>query len=129
MTSGTDKIIKEILVIDDDDVILKSIQRQLKGESLNLELVNDPIEGLNKIERKRYNLVLSDIMMKPISGLEVLKRIKSSHPEVPVIMLTGFVDDQIIENARRIGSSDFLIKPIRKRELLQSIYNVLSMQE
>ena len=124
INGDTGKSIK-ILVIDDDISILHSIEKQLNNPEFYVDFINDPIRGLEKIEHKKYNLVISDVMMKPISGLDVLKKIKARHPELPVIILTGFVDDQIIDNAKKIGSNDFLIKPVRKKELIDSIHNVL----
>ncbi len=116
---------KEVLVIDDDPTILQSIGRQLRNENLSLEPVNDPVEALKKIEKKKYDLVLCDIKMKPINGLEVLQRIKSDHPHLPVIIITGFVDDQLYAQARKIGCSALLIKPVPRRQLIDSIQTVL----
>lgn len=114
-----------ILVIDDDITILNSMKKQLNNQDFLVDYINDPLEGLKRIEHKKYNLVISDVMMKPLTGIEVLKQIKTSYPELPVIILTGFVDDQIIDNARELGCSDFLIKPVRKRVLINSIKSVL----
>ena len=118
---------KRILVVDDDVKVLSSIEKQLRKESFALELVHDPMEALRRIEREKYHLVISDVMMKPISGLDVLRRIKAERPLLPVIILTGYVDDRTIDEARRIGSADFLLKPVRKRRLIGSIYSALGI--
>jgi CheY-like chemotaxis protein len=112
---------KEILIIDDDASILESIRKQLKDEGVNLNLVNDPLEGLDKINNSRFDLVICDIRMRSLNGLEVLRIIKTNHPEIPVIMLSGYVDDNMIENALNLGCEKFLIKPIRKSILIESI--------
>jgi CheY-like chemotaxis protein len=113
---------RKLLVIDDDPSIQRSIKRQLKDSAgLDIDFQADPLEGLRMLNRTRYDLVLCDIKMKPISGLEVLAKIKSRHPRLPVIILTGFVDDQIIETAHRLGCAAFLIKPVRKSQLQESI--------
>jgi DNA-binding NtrC family response regulator len=115
---------KDVLVIDDDPFILQSIQKQLRKANLNLQLINNPIEGLHEIDRKHFDLVLCDIKMEPITGLDVLKSIKIKHPDIPVIILSGYVDDQLIEKTRTIGCKAFLIKPVRKQELIDSIESI-----
>jgi CheY-like chemotaxis protein len=115
-----------LLVIDDDPAVQRSIRRQLKAaEALSVDFETDPIAGLSRIEKERYDLVMCDIKMTPIGGLEVLARIKGAHPKLPVIILTGFVDDQIIERAQSLGCADFLIKPVRKGQLIEAISKVL----
>lgn len=116
---------EKILVLDDDVAILGSLEKQLKSQSFIIDFENDPLQALKKIEQKKYDLIISDVMMKPITGIEVLQQIKTTHPRLPVIILTGFVDDQIIDRARELGCDDFLIKPVRKRELINCIKNVL----
>ena len=112
---------RKLLVIDDDSFVLESIKKQLKEEDMSIIFVNNPLEGLSIIEEQHFDLVLCDIKMEPINGIEVLKNIKEKHPEVAVIILTGYVDDTLLEKARYYGSSDFLVKPVRKRELIDSI--------
>jgi two-component system response regulator YesN len=127
MNSGKDIVTGKMLVIDDDPAILESIKRQLKNQKrLALDFESNPLEGLRRLDAETYDLVLCDIKMAPIDGLEVLARIKHGHPLIPVIMLSGFVDDQVIESAQAIGSSAFLIKPIRKADLIESIVQVLA---
>jgi CheY-like chemotaxis protein len=124
---GQARPLPRLLVIDDDKAIQQSIRRQLKSASfLAVDFETDPLEGLRRIETVGYDLVMCDIKMTPIGGLEVLARIKDAHPKLPVIILTGFVDDQIIERAQALGCSDFLIKPVRRSQLLESIMRVLS---
>jgi CheY-like chemotaxis protein len=114
-----------ILAIDDDDVILQSIGLQLRKENVSLDLENDPITALERATEKKYDLVLCDIKMKPITGIEVLRRLKERDPDLPVIILSAFIDDQLFKDARQLGSNDFLIKPIRRKTLITAIRNVL----
>jgi CheY-like chemotaxis protein len=117
---------KRLLVLDDDESIRRSIARQLKGlEGIVIDFEGNPLEGLRMLGRTGYDLVLCDMKMRPVSGLEILAKIRRTHPHVPVIILTGFVDDQIIETARRIGASDFLIKPVRKEQLMEAVQKAL----
>ncbi|MAG13364.1 MAG: hypothetical protein CMN78_02080 [Spirochaetales bacterium] len=117
---------KNVLVIDDDAMILSSISRQLRNEPLQLELEANPLEGIEKLTQKDYDLVLCDIKMKPISGLEVLSEIKDRHPNTPVIIISAFVDDQLLETAQKLGCSAFLIKPVQRHALVEAIRRILA---
>jgi YesN/AraC family two-component response regulator len=114
---------KEVMVIDDDPFILQSIKKQLKEQNLNLKLINNPEEGLVEIDKKHFDLVLCDIKMEPMNGIEVIKKLRINHPDMPVIILSGYVDDQLIEKTKNIGCKKFLIKPVRKKELIDTISN------
>ena len=117
---------KHLLVIDDDIVILNSIKRQLRGEPLRIDFDHDPESGLSRLDREKYDLVLCDIKMKPIDGLEVLRAIKLHHREIPVIIVSAFVDDQLFDEARSIGCEDFLIKPVPRKALKEAVSKALS---
>lgn len=116
---------KKIIIIDDDSLILRSIEKQLNKENFEIELINDPLAGLKRLENEKYSLLICDIRMKPITGLELLKIIKSTQPDIPVIIMTGFIDDGIMEKAKEIGYDDYLIKPFRKKSLTDSINRIL----
>ena len=119
----------KLLVIDDDPFILSSIKRQLKEEPFDVMLINNPVDGLTMIDEDKYDLVLCDVKMEPLSGIDVLDNIKNNNPELPVIMLSGYVDDQLIEKAHKLGCEEFLIKPLRKKELIQIIAKTLQKKK
>ena len=127
MISNEVKTKKKIIIIDDDMFILRSIEKQLHSEDLDIELVNDPLDGLERLKKEKYALAICDIRMRPLTGLEVLNRIKSNYPNLPVIIMTGFVDDGIMEKAKEIGYDDYLIKPFRKSILTESIHRLLKL--
>lgn len=112
---------KRVLVLDDDAVILRSIQRQLRGRDFDLHLESDPDVAMSLLSDESFDLVLCDIKMKPRNGLDVLRDIKTDHPALPVIMISAFVDDQMIDTARSLGCAEFLFKPVRKRVLNETI--------
>lgn len=118
---------KILLIIDDDKAVLNSIVRQLSRLE-NAELIpeSNPLNALSLIESKKIDLVVCDIKMEPINGLEVLKRIKEAHPDLPVIIATGFVDDKVMEKAVTLGCNTFFIKPVRRKELIDAVLKLLS---
>ena len=116
---------KNVLVIDDDAAVLNSIEKQLSSLEMNFDFTANPVAALRKIELLPYDLVVCDIRMEPVSGLYVLQQIKLQHPDIPVIILTGYVDDQLYEQAKHLNASNYLIKPIRKAALVQAINDIL----
>jgi CheY-like chemotaxis protein len=118
---------KRLLVIDDDPFILESIKKQLKDEKFDITLLNSPEEAIVTAGNADFDLVLCDVKMEPLSGIDVLKVLKKQRPEIPVIMLSGYVDDQLIEKAQNLGCTRFLIKPLRKKELINVINEILGL--
>jgi two-component system phosphoglycerate transport system response regulator PgtA len=117
---------KNIIVIDDDHMILDSVKRQLKNQPYEVDFESNPVTALDRIEGKKYDLVLCDMIMMPISGVEVLDSLRKNHPDIPVIVLTGYVDDKMMDDVKEIGCDDFLIKPIRKTKLIESINKIFN---
>lgn len=116
---------KRLMVIDDDTVILESIRRQLRDEFLRIDFEANPEAALTRLKHDTYDLVLCDIKMKPINGIEVLRRIKSDYAELPVIIVSAFVDDQLFDQARELGCEDFLIKPVPRITLRSAVARAL----
>lgn len=123
---STDNKKKNIVIIDDDPAVLNSIVRQLsREENLNLMPENNPENALVRIESEPVDLVVCDIKMEPVNGLKVLKTIKDKYPALPVIIATGFVDDAVMEKARNFGCDTFFIKPVRKKDLIKAVQDLL----
>ena len=120
------EIARRLLVIDDDPSVRRSIGRQLKEAPLAATFATDPEAALRQVTDGEWDIVLCDIKMKPIDGLEVLARIRATRPALPVIMLTGFVDDQLIERALALGARDVLIKPVRREQLVAALGRALA---
>jgi DNA-binding NarL/FixJ family response regulator len=81
--------------------------------------------ALESIENDRYDLVLTDIKMDDISGIELLRKVKKAFPEIQVLLMTGYSSIDTAIEALRLGASDYLIKPFLKKELFLSISNCL----
>ena len=106
-----------ILVIDDDEIIRKSCERILSSEGYTLELSGNPTEGLNRLRKKAFDLVLTDLTMPGMSGLEVLKDIREAWPDTEVIVVSGFGTAKMAVEALRYGAYDFIEKPFTPEQL------------
>ncbi len=116
----SDSTKKTVMVIDDSIVIRKMIEIALEDEDYNIITAISGKEGLETIEKEKPNLVILDMMLPDMNGIEVLKTIKTEK-KLPVIMLSGKDSPQLIETAKEIGVDDFLPKPFRDEELVEKV--------
>ena len=78
-----------ILCVDDEDIVIRSCRRVLADGEFEVEAVQNGIEALKKVDDGNFDVVILDIMMPKMDGIEVLQRVKESHPDLEVIMITG----------------------------------------
>lgn len=106
----------KILIIDDDGRLVKNVQTYLRDFDYRIEWALDGAEGLQKVKEFRPDLVILDLMMPELDGLEVLKEIRKDNP-VPIIMLTARGEESDKVACLEVGADDYLTKPFSLREL------------
>jgi DNA-binding NtrC family response regulator len=106
-----------ILIADDEEIVIRSCLRILEGDEFQVEAVQDGREALRKIEENPYDVLILDIMMPNMDGLEVLRRVKETHPNVDVIMITGLSQIDTAVQAMKLGAFDYISKPFEPDEL------------
>ncbi len=110
-----------ILVIDDDHSICESLSLYLNEEGYNVEVAYSGEDGLKKIRRESWDIILLDIALTDANGLDLLARIKRDHPEISVIMITAFHDMVSTVQAMKLGAVEYIHKPIEIDELEAAI--------
>jgi CheY-like chemotaxis protein len=115
----------EVLVIDDEAVVHASIGRILDRAGLKSEGVFSAGEGLEKLRARDYDLVITDLMMPGMNGIELLKAMHSEDIRVPILMVTGYPTIRTALQAMRLGAMDYLAKPFTRRELLGPVKRAL----
>lgn len=112
--------VKRILVVDDDTMNLKRT-KMILGKTYDVEMVESGREALEKMRREDFDLVLLDIAMPEMDGIETFERMKASAYDVPVIFLTasGYEDD--VKRAINLGAVNYLKKPFFPQELLKRV--------
>ena len=118
-----------ILIIDDEEIVLRSCQRILADGEYEVETVQDGREGLRKIAENNYDVLILDIKMPGIDGLEVLQRVKESHPDIDVIMITGLHEIEAAVKAMKLGAFDYLPKPFDPAELRIAVERALERRQ
>ncbi|MBP8295263.1 MAG: sigma-54-dependent Fis family transcriptional regulator, partial [Burkholderiales bacterium] len=106
-----------ILIVDDEEIVVRSCRRILDDSDYVVESVQDGWEALRKVDETEYDIIVLDIMMPKIDGLEVLQHVKERYPDVDVIMMTGLSQIQTAVKAMKLGAFDYLSKPFDPDEL------------
>jgi len=118
-----------ILIVDDDASQRRLIEFWLQEEGLTTTAVGDGLTGWRSFEEKSPSLVISDIRMPAMSGLDLLSRIKATNSDVPVILITAFgtVNDAV--DAMKLGAADYVLKPLNGDELKVNVRRALERQQ
>ena len=121
----------KILIIEDEAAIRRVLTKILseENETYQVEDVEDGIQGLEKIKNEDYDLVLCDIKMPKMDGVEVLEAIKKLKPEIPVVMISGHGDLETAVNTMRLGAFDYISKPPDLNRLLNTVRNALDRKQ
>ncbi|MCB0318097.1 MAG: UDP-3-O-[3-hydroxymyristoyl] N-acetylglucosamine deacetylase [Bdellovibrionales bacterium] len=120
---------KTILIVDDEENICKTLEGVFKDEGFETLIAHDGSSALQEISKKIPSLVLLDIWMPGMDGMDTLKEIKAIHPSLPVVMISGHATIATAIKATRLGASDFIEKPLDLETTLQIIYRTLGHPE
>lgn len=108
---------KRILIADDEEIVVRSCLRILSEDKFKIETVSNGLEAIEKIAENEYDMLILDIMMPKMTGMEVLQRVKETHPDIDVIMITGLNQIETAVEAMKLGAFDYLPKPFDPEEL------------
>ena len=111
----------DILVVDDNEDLANSIKSLLSFKNYNVTTASDGKEALEKIKSQKFDLILMDIRMPNMNGIEAVKKIKDINPELFIVMMTGEAGDEEVEKALHEGGYAILRKPFSPDKLLKSI--------
>ncbi len=106
-----------ILIVDDDDLVLKTLNVLITSLGYHCLLATDGLEALEVLEKNECDLILSDVLMPNMDGLELLSHVKETYPEIDVIIATGYSDRASYADVIQAGAIDFIKKPIDQAEL------------
>ena len=118
-----------ILIIDDDAVILKFMKIVLEMEGYECETAISSQAALERVQSAPFDIMITDIVMPGMNGLELTGKAKGIRPNMAVIITTGFVDNFSYDKAIEAGASDFIKKPFTEKELIARIKHVKMQQE
>lgn len=117
---------KRLLVVDDEPIVGKRLQQVFSKIGFTIETYTEPAAAMAAMAARPFDLVVTDLKMEGMDGLEVLRRAKAMNPAVRVIIITGYASPDTAELAQQQGVFAFLAKPFRLDELKQVIFRALA---
>ncbi len=128
MTPERDIAHQRILIVDDDASQRSLLQSFLSSQGLETDVAASAEEAVARLQGDPPALIVSDVRMPGMSGLELLRRVRQRHPELPVLLVTAYADVRDAVGAIRDGAVNYLEKPIDLDELLESVSRALGVQ-
>ncbi|AJY70353.1 hypothetical protein RW64_12565 [Geobacter sulfurreducens] len=118
----------DVLVVDDEAIIREGLRRILEKEGYHVETSASGQIALERLQDENYGLVITDLKMPGMSGMEVLKAIKVLQPEVPVIIITGFSTVDTAVEAMKNGAFDYIAKPFTPDQITEKVRKALEQR-
>ncbi len=121
----------KILIIEDEAAIRRVLSKILSEESVTYQVedAEDGLQGLEKIKNQDYDLVLCDIKMPKMDGIELLEAVKKIKPEIPMVMISGHGDMETAIHSMKLGAFDYISKPPDLNRLLNTVRNALDKKQ
>jgi len=117
-----------ILVIEDDEEMRSLLEDFIEGEGYGVESVEDGSEGFRKLAKENFDLIVTDIRMPGLNGLDILPGLKQIQPSIPIIVITAFGSEEVQRRALERGADAYLEKPLQLDQLRTLIQEMVSSQ-
>lgn len=121
---------KKILILDDEELIIRTLAKLLEKSGYDVLVVKNGEDAVAMVEEEEMDLIISDIRMPGLNGLEAMKRVcqeqaQKGKKKIPMIFITGYADPQLEEEARRLSPVDYLYKPFDLPDLMTRVKEAL----
>lgn len=117
-----------ILIVDDEEVVRISHLRSLSGIDCNARVVADGVQALEVMEQQAFDVILLDLRMPDLDGMDVLKTIKQRWPESEVVVITGYPTIESAKEAVRLGAHNYLAKPVGPDEVVKATNDAMTQK-
>jgi len=117
---------KTILVVDDDDCVLDLLYSILTEAGFRVSSARNGFEALKLAMKKKLDLVIMDLMMPAMNGVDAIRAIRMSRPELPIMIITGLPHDPMVEEGLKAGASRVLFKPFTPGKVVECIEELLA---
>jgi len=107
----------EIMIIDDEPIVGKRLKQALTKFGIAVEVFEDPEIALNRLKDKHFDIVVTDIRMDKIDGIQILERVLERSDHTRVIIITGYATMEVAREALAKGAFDFIAKPFKPNDL------------
>jgi len=113
----------KILIVDDDAMVIKSCKRILEAEGHETHFAESVDRGEARLDETPFDLLITDIKMPGQDGFEMIRRSVRKRPDMPILVMTGYLMPEVIEEGRRLGVTHYIAKPFTPDELLTAVEN------
>lgn len=120
---------KRVLIIEDDEEMRALLRDVIEEDGYKTDSVNNGSEAFRKLVKESFDLIITDIRMPGLTGLDILPGMKKLHPEAPIIIITAFGSEEVQRKALERGATVYLEKPLRFHELRTLIREIISSKE
>lgn len=114
-------IMPKVLIVDDEERLRNTMRKLLAVEGLEADSAGSGAEAIEKMRAGKFDVVILDVRMPGMTGVETLAEIKKIDPEVEVIILTGYASVDTAKDIMKLGAYDYLLKPYSREELMERI--------
>jgi len=115
-----------VMIIDDEPIVGKRLKQALSKFGIDVEVFEDSQIALNRLEDKRFDIVVTDIRMEKVDGIQILERVLEHSDHTKVIIITGYATIEVAQEALTKGAFDFIAKPFKPDDL-RSVINKAAM--
>jgi DNA-binding NtrC family response regulator len=129
MTENTGTKPRRLLVIDDEAIVGKRLHQVFGKMGFQVEVFDNAIPAMEAVTNRPFDIVVTDLKMEGMDGMEVLARVRQLNPATRVIIITGYAQPETEEEAFNLGVFDFIPKPFRLEQLKESILKALKELE
>lgn len=114
-----------ILIVEDEDTLCESLQRVFRREGYDTDIADSAETAFRLLENNSYDLIITDIILPGISGIELIARYKEQNPDQKVIIMTAYASLETAVESLRVGASDFIVKPVMHDEIKRIVKKAL----
>ncbi len=119
--------IHSVMILDDEPIVCERLRSTLEKVNLGIETFTDPNEAAKRFGVKKFHVLITDLKMKELDGIEILKMVQKVSPETKVIIITGFATVEKAREALKIGAYDFIAKPFKLSQLRDLVIKALDL--
>lgn len=119
----------EILVVDDEAIVGERLRAFLEADGHYVETFTNSQKALQRLEEKSFDIVISDIRMEEIDGVQIMERVVEMSPRTKVIMITGYATMELARESMAKGAFDFISKPFKSKEIRSTIAKVVKSNQ
>ena len=120
---------RRLLIIDDEAIVGKRLQQVFGKLGFTVAVFEDAAQALEAFRQEPFDIVVTDLKMEGMDGIEVLNRVRQLHPSTRIIIITGYAQPETSEEAFKLGVFDFIPKPFRLEQLKEAIFKAVKELE